>query len=52
MASTTGKRIVIKIGTGVLTRNAGGGIHHAMIARLAQAIADIHAGGHEVIVVS
>jgi glutamate 5-kinase len=48
----TGKRIVIKIGTGVLTRNAGGGIHHAMIARLAQAIADIHAAGHEVIVVS
>lgn len=47
-----GKRIVIKIGTGVLTRNAGGGIHHAMIARLAQAIADIHAAGHEVIVVS
>ncbi len=47
-----GKRIVIKIGTGVLTRNAGGGIHHAMIARLSQAIADIHAVGHEVIVVS
>ncbi len=48
----TGKRIVIKIGTGVLTRNAGGGIHHAMIARLAQAIADVHAAGHEVVVVS
>ncbi len=48
----SGKRIVIKIGTGVLTRNAGGGIHHAMIARLAQAISDVHAEGHEVIVVS
>lgn len=48
----TGKRIVIKIGTGVLTRNAVGGIHHAMIARLAQAIADVHAAGHEVVVVS
>lgn len=48
----TGKRIVIKIGTGVLTRGAAGGIHHAMIARLSQAIADIHAAGHEVIVVS
>ncbi|MBP6602540.1 MAG: glutamate 5-kinase [Verrucomicrobiales bacterium] len=48
----TGKRIVIKIGTGVLTRNAGGEIHHAMIARLSQAIADINAAGHEVIMVS
>lgn len=52
MATASGKRIVIKIGTGVLTRNAGGGIHHAMIARLAQAIADVHAAGHEVVVVS
>jgi len=52
MTTANGKRIVIKIGTGVLTRNAGGGIHHAMIARLSQAIADIHAAGHEVIVVS
>ncbi len=52
MAIASGKRIVIKIGTGVLTRNAGGGIHHAMIARLAQAIADVHAAGHEVVVVS
>ena len=48
----TGKRIVIKIGTEVLTRNAGGEIHHAMIARLSQAIADINAAGHEVIMVS
>ena len=52
MATITGKRIVIKIGTGVLTRNASGGIHHAMIARLSQALADIHSSGHEVIVVS
>ena len=48
----TGKRTAIKIGTGVLTRNAGGEIHHAMIARLSQAIADINAAGHEVIMVS
>lgn len=51
-AAKTGKRVVIKIGTGVLTRNSGGEIHHAMIARLSQAIADINAAGHEVIMVS
>lgn len=50
--ASPGKRIVIKIGTGVLTRNAGGEIHHAMIARLSQAIADIHTAGHEIILVS
>lgn len=47
-----GKRIVIKIGTGVLTRGKGGHIHHAMIARLSQAISDVHTAGHEVIIVS
>ena len=51
-AAKSGKRVVIKIGTGVLTRNAGGEIHHAMIARLSQAIADINKAGHEVIMVS
>ena len=48
----TGKKVVIKIGTGVLTRNASGEIHHAMIARLSQAIADLSAAGHQPIVVS
>jgi len=51
-AASSGKRVVIKIGTGVLTRNSGGEIHHAMIARLSQAISDINAAGHEVIMVS
>ena len=50
--ASSGKRVVIKIGTGVLTRNASGEIHHAMIARLSQAISDIHGAGHEVIMVS
>ncbi|MDF2374976.1 MAG: glutamate 5-kinase [Verrucomicrobiales bacterium] len=50
--SKTGKRVVIKIGTGVLTRRAGGEIHHAMLARLSQAIADLRAAGNEVVVVS
>jgi len=44
--------VVIKIGTGVLTRDSGGEIHHAMLARLSQAIADVRAAGHEVVVVS
>lgn len=48
----TGKKVVIKIGTGVLTRNASGEIHHAMIARLSQAISDLSAAGHQPIVVS
>ncbi len=49
---TTGKRVVIKIGTGVLTRNSGGDIHHAMMARLSQAIADLNSAGHEVVMVT
>lgn len=48
----TGKRVVIKIGTGVLTRSAGGEIHHAMLARLSQAITDVRKAGHEVVIVS
>ena len=48
----TGKRVVIKIGTGVLTRKSGGEIHHAMLARLTQAIADLNAAGHEVVMVT
>ncbi|MDF1755340.1 MAG: glutamate 5-kinase [Verrucomicrobiales bacterium] len=50
--SQTGKRVVIKIGTGVLARGDAGELHHAMIARLAQAIADLCHSGHQCIVVS
>lgn len=50
--STPGKRVVIKIGTGVLTRNSGGEIHHAMLARLSQAISDLNGAGHEVVMVT
>ncbi len=48
----SGKRVVIKIGTGVLARGAAGELHHAMIARLAQAIADLSHAGNQCIVVS
>lgn len=48
----SGKRVVIKIGTGVLTRSSTGEIHHAMIARLTQAIADLNAAGNECVVVT
>ena len=47
-----GKRVVIKIGTGVLARGDSGVLHHAMIARLTQAIADLNHAGHQCIVVS
>ncbi|MCB1231775.1 MAG: glutamate 5-kinase [Verrucomicrobiae bacterium] len=45
-------KIVIKIGTGVLTRGEGVTLHHAMIARLTQSIADLNEAGHRTIVVS
>ena len=45
-------KVVIKIGTGVLTRGEGVTLHHAMIARLTQSIADLTAAGHSCIVVS
>lgn len=48
----SGKRVVIKIGTGVLTRNDGAEVHHAMIARISQAISDLNRAGHEVIMVT
>lgn len=51
-SENSSKRVVIKIGTGVLTRGAGGEIHHAMLARLSQAIADLNKAGHEVIMVT
>ncbi|MBL9153616.1 MAG: glutamate 5-kinase [Verrucomicrobiales bacterium] len=45
-------KIVIKIGTGVLTRAGGVALHHAMIARLTQSIADLNEAGHRTIVVT
>jgi glutamate 5-kinase len=48
----SGKKVVIKIGSGVLARGATGELHHAMIARLAQAIADLSHAGNQCIVVS
>jgi glutamate 5-kinase len=45
-------KIVIKIGTGVLTRSQGVALHHAMIARLTQSIADLNEAGHRTIVVT
>ncbi|MEM9282869.1 MAG: glutamate 5-kinase [Verrucomicrobiota bacterium] len=48
----TGKRIVVKIGTGVLTRGSGGDINHSVLAGLAQAISDVNRAGHEIVVVT
>lgn len=52
VTNSAGKRIVIKIGTGVLARGDTAELHHAMIARLAQAIADLNHAGHQCVVVS
>ncbi|QQL46192.1 glutamate 5-kinase [Sulfuriroseicoccus oceanibius] len=46
------ERIVIKIGTGVLTRDAGIGIDEPIVARLADTLATLAASGHEIILVS
>ncbi|MEZ5430831.1 MAG: hypothetical protein R3F31_06540 [Verrucomicrobiales bacterium] len=48
------QKIVIKIGTGVLTlsRDTSISLHHAMIARIVQAVADLNAAGHQIILVS
>ena len=44
--------IIIKIGSGVLAREEGAQLHHSMIARLVEAIAQINAAGHQPIIVS
>lgn len=46
------QRIVIKVGTGVLTRESTGELDHAMLSRLVQAISDLCRTGHEVLLVS
>jgi glutamate 5-kinase len=50
--SQSGKKVVVKIGTGVLARGKSGELHYAMIARLAQEIADLSHAGHEIVMVS
>ncbi|NNE93872.1 MAG: glutamate 5-kinase [Verrucomicrobiales bacterium] len=52
MDSSDQKRIVIKIGTHVLTQDDGVDLHHARIAGLTHAIADLNKAGHECLVVS
>lgn len=44
--------MVIKIGTGVLTRSSGGEINHCVLAGLVQAIADLNKSGHQVVMVT
>ncbi len=46
------KKVVIKIGTGVLAHDEGARLNFAMIARLTEAIAKINEAGHQVVVVS
>ncbi|MEM7014505.1 MAG: glutamate 5-kinase [Verrucomicrobiota bacterium] len=46
------KRIVIKVGTGVLTRPHNGSLNHAMMSRLIQSVADVAEEGHEIVMVS
>lgn len=45
-------RIVIKIGSGVLARDGGVTLNHALIARLTQSIADLNTAGHQCLIVS
>ncbi len=52
MNPSTGKRVILKIGTGVLTREHGGALNHAMLGRVIQAVSDLADAGHEVAMVS
>ncbi len=47
-----GKRIVLKIGTGVLTREASGELDHAVLGRLIQTASDLSRDGHRLFIVS
>lgn len=46
------KKVIIKIGSGVLAREEGAQLHHSMIARLVEAIAEVNRAGHQPILVS
>tara|TARA_R110002096_G_scaffold147671_16_gene307720 strand:- start:60673 stop:61458 length:786 start_codon:yes stop_codon:yes gene_type:complete len=52
MSDPSGKRVIIKIGTGVLTRPHDGALNHAMLGRLIQSVSDLVEAGHQVLVVS
>lgn len=46
------KRVVIKVGTGVLTRPHNGALNHAMMGRLIQSVADLADSGTQIVMVS
>jgi len=46
------KRVVIKVGTGVLTRQTTAELDHAVLSRLIQAVSDVVRGGTEVVMVT
>ena len=50
--SSKPQRVVIKIGSGVLTRGHNGALNHAMLGRLIQAVSDLVEAGNRVTVVS
>lgn len=52
MSTTASKRVVIKFGSGILTRPDTGALDESQFARLTQAIAILKQDGHEVIVVT
>lgn len=47
-----GKRVVIKVGTGVLTRQVTAELDHAVLSRLIQAVSDVAKQGHQVLMVT
>ncbi|MBU6301111.1 MAG: glutamate 5-kinase [Verrucomicrobia bacterium] len=47
-----GKRVVIKVGTGVLTRQVTAELDHAVLSRLIQAVSDVVREGHQVLMVT
>lgn len=49
---TKPKRVVLKVGTGVLTRPHNGALNHAMMGRLIQSVSDLAGQGHHVVMVS
>lgn len=51
-SDSSGKRVIIKIGTGVLTRPHDGALNHAMLGRLIQSVSDLVESGNQVLLVS
>ncbi len=52
MSEPPAKRVVIKIGTGVLTRPHDGTLNHAMLGRIIQATSDLIEAGNRLFIVS